>query len=330
MMMRARSLITRWLVSMPWSCSASISWSNTRGSSTVPLPITQRQFGNRMPEGIRWNLCVTPSWTTVCPALLPPWERMTISVEPARMSMTLPLPSSPHWPPTRIATGTSVVFQRLQRRPGEGRRGPRRRLPGGVDEPGLGLEKHQRHLTGGPVAVLGDDQLGLVALNVRVVQPFPVQEYDEIGVLLERPGLSQVAELGSMVSALLRRAGKLAHRDHRDIELHRETLEGARDFRDFLGAILGSSRTRHQLDVVNNDQPDLLLHLQPPGFGAHGQDGGSGTVVDVNLALRERAHGVGDLGPIRVRDLAGAQQVGVNPGLTREQPLSELPARHLK
>src|SRR3979409_1575991 len=125
-----------------------------------------------------------PSWTTVWPALLPPWERITMSVRPARMSITLPLPSSPHWPPTRIATGMSVLLVDRRRRLvlGRPRRGaPGGRLAGGVDEAGLALDEHQGHLAGGSVAVLGDDQLGLVALDPGGMQAFPAQEDEHAG-----------------------------------------------------------------------------------------------------------------------------------------------------
>src|SRR5450631_4273849 len=57
-----------------------------------------------MPLGIRWKRCSLPPVTTVWPALFPPCERMTMSTVSASRSMTLPLPSSPHWPPTRIVT----------------------------------------------------------------------------------------------------------------------------------------------------------------------------------------------------------------------------------
>src|ERR1700680_5250871 len=57
-----------------------------------------------MPLGIRWKRCSLPPVTTVWPALFPPCERMTMSTVSARRSMTLPLPSSPHGPPTRTVT----------------------------------------------------------------------------------------------------------------------------------------------------------------------------------------------------------------------------------
>src|SRR3979409_855318 len=120
-----------------------------------------------------------PSWTTVWPALLPPWERITMSVRPARMSLTFPLPSSPHWPPTRIAPGISVLVVQGRRRlvlHGPRGRATGRRLAGGVDEASLAFDEHQRNLPGGPVAVLGDDQLGLVLLHLRVTEALAVTE----------------------------------------------------------------------------------------------------------------------------------------------------------
>ena len=78
--------------------SSSIS---TVGSITTPLPITQSLPGYRIPDGIRWSFhASSPSRTIVCPALLPPWKRMTASARSASRSVTLPLPSSPHWAPT--------------------------------------------------------------------------------------------------------------------------------------------------------------------------------------------------------------------------------------
>src|SRR6185436_1083527 len=85
--------------------SPSISSRRTRGSRTTPLPITQVFSECRIPEGIRWNLNSSPSRTIVWPALLPPWKRTIASARSARRSVTLPLPSSPHWAPTITSPG---------------------------------------------------------------------------------------------------------------------------------------------------------------------------------------------------------------------------------
>src|SRR3954454_20498882 len=95
------------LTSTPRARRSSISPHRTAGSTTTPLPITQVLPGYRMPDGMRWNFHVSPAWMIVCPALLPPWKRTTTSARSASRSMTLPLPSSPHWAPTITVPGMS-------------------------------------------------------------------------------------------------------------------------------------------------------------------------------------------------------------------------------
>ena len=93
--------ISRRCVVRPSASSRSISSSSTFGSMTTPLPMTGVMCGYMIPLGIRCSLSVRPPWTIVCPALLPPWKRTTKSMSSARRSVILPLPSSPHWAPTR-------------------------------------------------------------------------------------------------------------------------------------------------------------------------------------------------------------------------------------
>src|SRR4051794_18042728 len=61
-----------------------------------------------MPDGMRWNFHTSPACMIVWPALLPPWKRTTTSACSASRSMTLPLPSSPHWAPTTTVPGIAV------------------------------------------------------------------------------------------------------------------------------------------------------------------------------------------------------------------------------
>src|SRR5919108_5052861 len=56
---------------------------------------------------MRWNLYTSPPRTIVCPALLPPWKRITRSACSASRSVTLPFPSSPHWAPKTTIPGTT-------------------------------------------------------------------------------------------------------------------------------------------------------------------------------------------------------------------------------
>src|SRR6266478_1383597 len=89
----------------PRRTSASISSMSEPGSTTTPQPITQRQPGCRMPDGIVCRTYFSRPTTTVWPALLPPAKRATTFTCGARMSTTLPLPSSPHCVPTTTMLG---------------------------------------------------------------------------------------------------------------------------------------------------------------------------------------------------------------------------------
>jgi len=93
----ARSLTTRFSATFtPRRRRPSISASRPAGSITMPLPRIESASGRRMPVGTRCSTNSSSPTCTVWPAFAPPWKRMTTSKRPARASITLPLPSSPH------------------------------------------------------------------------------------------------------------------------------------------------------------------------------------------------------------------------------------------
>src|SRR5487761_142007 len=189
MIMCARSLISRLSRLAPCASRSSSSPSSTLGSSTTPLPITQVVLGWRIPAGIRLNLKVRPSTTTVWPALLPPWLRITIWADSASRSTILPLPSSPHWPPRQMTTLTCEA------------RSPSWVLVDSVDvvEGGLARVEEQVDAAHRAVAVLGDVQFGDRQVLALLVHPRAVQEHHDVGVLLDAARVPQVAELGTPV-----------------------------------------------------------------------------------------------------------------------------------
>src|SRR5262245_529701 len=89
----------------PRRTRASISSMSEPGSTTTPQPITQRQPGCRMPEGIVCKTYFSRPTTTVWPALFPPAYRATTFTWGASRSTTFPLPSSPHCVPTTTMLG---------------------------------------------------------------------------------------------------------------------------------------------------------------------------------------------------------------------------------
>src|SRR3954464_14427715 len=236
----ALALSLRPLTSTPRARRSSISVVRTAGSTTTPLPITHVRPGYRMPLGMRWNFHVSPAWMIVWPALLPPWKRTTTSACSARRSMTLPLPSSPHWAPTITVPGISCESV-------GGAEGLRRALQ--AQEAGVLALEGEGHVAQAAVAVLGDDQVGLTrAVGVLVVVLVAVDEHDEVGVLLDLAGLAQVGEHRALVGARLDAARQLRQRDDGDLELAREDLQAAGDLADGLHAVVGARVGPQQLE----------------------------------------------------------------------------------
>src|SRR6267143_6122831 len=148
-----------------------------------------------MPDGMRWKRNSWPALTTVCPALLTPWERITMSAFSERRSMILPFPSSPHWPPTRMVTILLAPPSAVE-----------------IGEFRLLVDEEQLELSSWAVAVLGDDDLGDVApvfRDVVIVETLAKNEEDQIRVLLQSPAFAKVRELRAMVGSLLRFAAQL-------------------------------------------------------------------------------------------------------------------------
>src|SRR5919202_6163017 len=126
---------------------------------------------------------------------------MTTSARSASRSVTLPLPSSPHWAPTTTSPGTSCRLLSVCVRAAAGTsrvdavRGGRRSvevaLPVHVGELRVTAQERQHDVADGTVAVLGDDDVGLArALRVAVVVLVPVDEHHQVGVLLDLAGLA--------------------------------------------------------------------------------------------------------------------------------------------
>src|SRR5438874_630140 len=95
--------------------SDSISSMSEPGSTTTPQPMTHRQPGCRMPEGIVCRTYFSRPTTTVWPALLPPANRATTFTCGARRSTTFPLPSSPHCVPTTTMLGMAHTSEEARR-----------------------------------------------------------------------------------------------------------------------------------------------------------------------------------------------------------------------
>src|SRR5581483_607749 len=136
-----------------------------------------------------------------------------------------------------------------------------------------------------PIAVLGDDQVGLArTLGLRLVVLLAVDEHHEVGVLLDCAGLPQIRQDRPLVAAsLLDRAAELGYRYDWDVELSGESFEPSADLRDLLDTALHPALMAHQLEVVDDyqSQPSLHLMVQPARLGAHLEHSGLARIVDI-------------------------------------------------
>src|SRR5882762_11745063 len=130
--------------------------------------------------------------------------------------MTLPLPSSPHWPPTRMMT-TGLLGARF---------GPARLQ---VVEPGVVAAELELDHAGGTVAMLGNDHFGDSRPLVGFVVLGSKQKHHEIRILLNRTGFSKVAEYRALVGPLFWCSAQLGDRDHWHTQLPRQSLERTRN-----------------------------------------------------------------------------------------------------
>ena len=175
------------------------------------------------------------------------------------------------------------------------------------------------------VALAGADQLAQGDLLVGVGA-------QQTGARGEAPRLSQVREHGSLVGAQLQLARQLRQGHHGAAELTGQHLEPSADLGHLDLAALRRGPPRHQLQVVDDDQPQVgaqpVLEATRLGTDLHHRQ--RRVVVDPQRALAQAAHRLGDLGPVGVGEPSGPELARVHPGLGRDQTLGQLQVSHLE
>src|SRR5690606_32281413 len=219
----ARSTRTPGTAWTPWEEPPAPQNQSIRVSSSSWRYIRRRPFGGGCCRGCRriWRTCTRPA------AGSGPRRRCRAASRPGARS------GSPGPGPRRAGPG-SAWRARVRRRRGiagspGGRPAPawprclRSRASSGgrhIDEGGvveLGGDGHGPDLA---AAVLVDDQVGFAGSRaLTLVGVVAVEEDDDVGVLLDGPGLAQVGLDGPLVLPLLGAAVELRKDDHGDAEL---------------------------------------------------------------------------------------------------------------
>src|SRR3546814_11720629 len=117
-----------------------------------------------------------------------------------------------------------------------------------------------------------------------------VDEDDHVRILLDGAGFAQVRHYRTLVGAGFQRAVELRQREHRHVELLGQALERARDLRDFGGAVLAVAGHRHQLQVVDDEQAQVVLALEASCLGERqGVVEGKGVSVSDDIGGRRNS-----------------------------------------
>ena len=127
------------------------------------------------------------------------------------------------------------------------------------------LDVGERDFAGRAVALFRDDDFDDALVLTRLVAVGAVQHQDGVGVLLYGTTFPEIRQPRPVVLPVLRGAIHLGQRDHRDLEFARQELEAAADLGDLLLARIAAVVRLDELKVVDDDELDVVLSLQPAG-----------------------------------------------------------------
>ncbi len=111
--------------------------------------------------------------------------------------------------------------------------------------------------------MLSDDNLGdAFVVRVRVVVLVAVEKHNHVGVLLDRPRVTQVAQERALVVTLLDGARELGDGEDRYIQITSQHFKTAADLGYLLLPVVRAvALPDHELQVVHNDERERRLAL---------------------------------------------------------------------
>ena len=123
----------------------------------------------------------------------------------------------------------------------------------------------------GPFTLLGDNDFGqALVFRVFIIIIIPVKHDDDIGILLDGSGFTQVRHDRPMIRPLLRCTRQLRKGYNWTIQFPGPLASGPRDIlEDFLLAVLSAAFRVHQLQIVNHDHVEPPLRLHPAALGTN-------------------------------------------------------------
>ena len=159
-----------------------------------------------------------------------------------------------------------------------------------------------------------------------------MDEEDHVSILLDRARFAQVTHDGLLVLALLHLPRELRQRDDGTLQLLGQRLQRTRDLAHLGGPVLATARvgTRHQLQVVNDDEPQVaVLACQASGTGPQLEGVERRRLVDEHRRILHLTHGIGQPDEVVLGQPAGTQPLLIDAPRGADQTHHQLLGAHL-
>ena len=183
------------------------------------------------------------------------------------------------------------------------------------------------------VPLLGHDDVGLaqhvhlLGLLAGMIHFLAVDEHDHVGVLLDGPRLAEVAQPGTMaLLAHLHLPVQLGQAQQGDVQLAGEALQPPGHLGHLLLARVARIVRLDQLQVVDHQEAEVLLPLQPPGAGGDFRHRAGRRVVDEDRRLAQVGRGLDQLLAVLAGKETAAELVGVDAALRAQATAGPTPA----
>ena len=195
-------------------------------------------------------------------------------------------------------------------------------------------KKDKIQVSGGSVALLGDDQFRFGAIFVGQIGFVEIRAVDEehhVRVLFDGARFAQVGELRLALFAF-GSAGQLAEDHDRYFQFFGQAFQRARHSRNFFLAIALAAHVGgdNQLQVIHDNQRQATVAFQAPGLRAHFHYGGGRRIIHPQWSLGQIRQRRGNFSPIVTVHVAGAEFVGIDAGFRSEQAQQEGFFRHFQ
>src|ERR1700741_203467 len=192
-------------------------------------------------------------------------------------------------------------------------------------EAGQAAAEDEFDLVGRAVALLGDEDVGHVALfgrGVEIEEIGAVDEHDDVGVLFDRAGFAKVRKLRAALVAF-GRAGKLAEDEDGNLQFLGEALEPAGNAGNFFLTRIEAAASGDELKVIDHEEREALVALEAASLGTDFEDAGGAGIVHPKGRRGDDAKRLSHSLPIVAAEVAGAEFVRVRLSDRSDQALEQ-------